>query len=245
MNKEAEMNIISILAVCSALITGSPEFKQTGCFRASDTYQTVLKTLTLSAEDREAITRVSYAEASNQGEAGLAGVVYTILNRLISGEFGKTITEIVNAKHQFEPVHRVGGWQNLPIATDEQKAKINTIITLALEGHLPDVTKGALFFQNPKIVTMRETKGTVSKGLTHFGGSKPSIVIKDHAFYHTINGYQHPPPKAKMGALKHTLNKIPVKKHQPYDVFTQQETAQTTDIFVSQTTQKTLLLSVQ
>jgi spore germination cell wall hydrolase CwlJ-like protein len=239
------MNIISILAICSALMTGSLEFEQKGCPRAVQTYQTTLKTLTLSENDKEAIARVSYAEAATQGEAGLAGVVYTILNRLISGEFGKTITQIVNAKHQFEPVQRVGGWQNLPIATDTQKAKINTIITLALEGHLPDVTKGALFFQNPKIVTMRETKGTVSKGLTHFGGSKPSSVIKDHAFYHTINGKQHPPPKEKMVTLKQTLKKITPKKHQPYDVFTKQETAHITDIFVSQTAQKTLLLSVQ
>jgi hypothetical protein len=235
------MHLISILAVCSALVTGSPEFEQKGCFRASDSYQTVLKTLTLSESDREAITRVSYAEAATQGEAGLAGVVYTILNRLISGAFGKNITDVLNAPYQFEPVQRVGGWQNLPIATQTQKAKINTIINLALEGHLPDVTKGALFFQNPKIVTMRETKGTVSKGLTHFGGSKPSIVIKDHAFYHTINGHYQPPPKAKMVTLKQTLKKVAVKKHQPYDVFTKQKT----DIFVSQTTQKTLLLSVQ
>jgi N-acetylmuramoyl-L-alanine amidase len=239
------MTLLSILAVCSHLITGSPEFEQKDCPRATQTYQTHLKTLTLSEKDREAIARVSYAEAATQGEAGLAGVVYTILNRLISGKFGKTITQIVNAPHQFEPVHRAGGWQNLPIATDEQKAKINTIITLALEGHLPDVTKGALFFQNPKIVTMRETKGTVSKGLTHFGGSKPSVIIKDHAFYHTINGQQQKIPKAKMGALKQTLKKIPLKKPQPYDVFTKQETAQKTDIFVSQTTQKNLLVSIQ
>jgi N-acetylmuramoyl-L-alanine amidase len=237
------MHLISILAICSALVTGSTEFEQKGCPRAVQTYQTVLKTLKLSESDREAIARVSYAEAATQGEAGLAGVVYTILNRLISGEFGKDITQIVNAKHQFEPVHRVGGWQNLPIVHETQKAKINTIITLAQQGHLPDVTKGALFFQNPNIVMMRETTGTVSKGLTHFGGSKPSIVIKDHAFYHAINGHQQPipPPKAKMGVLKHTLKKIPFKKHHPYDVFKKQKT----DIFVSQMTQKTLLVNIQ
>jgi hypothetical protein len=103
------------------------------------------------------------------------------------------------------------------------------------------VTKGALFFQNPNIVMMRESKGTVSKGLTHFGGSTPSIVIKDHAFYHKINGQHHHPPKAKMVTLKHTLKKITVKKHHPYDVFTKQKT----DIFVSQTTEKTLLVNIQ
>jgi hypothetical protein len=66
-------------------------------------------------------------------------------------------------------------------------------------------------------------------------------VIKDHAFYHAINGQQQKIPKAKMVILKQTLKNIPLKKPQPYDVFTKQKT----DIFVSQTTQKTLLLSVQ
>ena len=32
------------------------------------------------ATAREAIARVAYAEAANQGDSGLAGVVYTILN---------------------------------------------------------------------------------------------------------------------------------------------------------------------
>lgn len=235
------MHLISILAICSALITGSTEFEQKNCPRAIETYQTVLKTLKLTSEDKEAITRVSYAEAITQGDAGLAGVVYTILNRLISGEFGKTITQIVNAKHQFEPVHRVGGWQNLPIATKEQKAKINTIINLALEGHLPDITKGALFFQNPNIVMKRETKGTVSKGLTHFGGSTPSIVIKDHAFYHTINQKRQPVSEIKIDTSKQSAKSITAHKHHSYDVFTKQKS----DIFVSKATEKTLLVNIQ
>ena len=43
----------------------------------------------LSYEDREAIGRVTYAEAGNQGEEGLAAVIFTILNRVNSGQFGK------------------------------------------------------------------------------------------------------------------------------------------------------------
>lgn len=243
------MTLLTTLAVCSHLIMGSPEFIQKECLRATQTYQAHLKTLTLSKSDKEAIGRVSYAEAKTQGEAGLAGVVYTILNRLISGKFGKTITQIVNAPHQFEPVHRAGGWQNLPTIDETQQAKINTIITLALEGHLPDVTKGALFFQNPKIVMMREAKGTVSKGLTHFGGSKPSVIIKDHAFYHEIDNHNLVTLKTKALSKTHkynaeqTLYITQTKKtnSQRHDVFT----AQKTDIFVHKTTPKTLLVSIQ
>ena len=40
-----------------------------------------------SPEAREGIARVSFAEAGNQGDSGLAGVVYTILNRLADGRW--------------------------------------------------------------------------------------------------------------------------------------------------------------
>ena len=36
----------------------------------------------LSFEDREAIGRVTYAEAGKQGEEGIAAVIFTILNRV-------------------------------------------------------------------------------------------------------------------------------------------------------------------
>lgn len=233
------MSIISVIAICSALTVGSIEFEQKGCPQAVATYQSILKNITLSADDREAITRVSYAEAANQGTAGLAGVVYTILNRLISQDFGGTISDILNSPHQFEPVHRAGGWQNLPPATDAQKAQINTIINLVLDGHLPDLTKGALFFQNPKIVKLREAKGTVSKGLTHFGGAQPSIVIKDHAFYPTIRNGHRAIKKTHKRPKDQKLLKI--QHHPPNDVFGQQ----ITDIFLTKTTEKNLLVTIQ
>lgn len=139
--------------------------------------------ISLSEEDKEAITRVSFAEAGNQGASGLAGVVYTILNRQKSGAFGNSITEIVNSPKQFEPVEKVGGWINLPPATAEQRAAIDTIINLAADGRLPDLTNGALFFQNPKVVADRAISGEVSEKLVNFGGKQPSAVIKDHSFY--------------------------------------------------------------
>jgi N-acetylmuramoyl-L-alanine amidase len=141
------------------------------------------QSIVLSEEDRDAITRVALAEASNQGEGGLSGVVWVILNRYKNGNFGNSITEILNAKNQFEPVTKVKTWKALPTPTKSQLEKINTIINLALSGYFSDPTKGALYFQNPDIVKQREVAGTVSKGLTHFGGSTPTITINDHAFY--------------------------------------------------------------
>lgn len=133
---------------------------------------------------REAIARVAYAEAANQGDSGLAGVVYTILNRLQDGRWGGSVEAVVNARGQFEPVMRAGGsWRNLRPVTDAQRARIDTILNLALEGRLPDLTNGARFFQNASIVAAREAAGTVSPGLTNFGGAPASAMIGDHTFY--------------------------------------------------------------
>lgn len=186
------MDLFSVLAACVTLSGIAPDHEpvisQVDCELAALQYQSRLQNLSLTLDDRDAIGRVAFAEAANQGDSGLAGVVYTIVNRLISGRFGDTVTEIVNAPRQFEPLQAVGGWRQLPALSPSQQARVNTIINLALDGRLPDLTNGALFFQNPVVVAQREAAGAVSKGLTHFGGSTPSAVIQDHAFYASVNG---------------------------------------------------------
>ncbi len=138
---------------------------------------------------RDAIARVAQAEAAGQGDSGQAAVVYTILNRLASGLWGQSVDQVVNAKGQFEPVMRAGGdWRALPPAGAAQRARVDTILNLALEGRLPDLTGGALYFQNPRIVAARAKAGAVSPNLVHFGGSAPSAVIGDHAFYAQLAG---------------------------------------------------------
>jgi hypothetical protein len=67
--------------------------------------------------------------------------------------------------------------------SDAQRARIDTIINLALEGRLPDLTNGARFFQNPRIVAARAADGEVSASLVNFGGAPPSAVIGAHSFY--------------------------------------------------------------
>jgi spore germination cell wall hydrolase CwlJ-like protein len=137
-----------------------------------------------SDEGRDAVTRVAYAEAGNQGDAGLAGVVYTVLNRLIDEGFGWTLVGVLDAPGQFEPVSRAGGrWSLLPRRSAVERAHIDTIINLALDGRLPDPTNGARYFQNPAIVAARAAGGSVSPGLVNFGGRRPIAVIRDHAFY--------------------------------------------------------------
>jgi spore germination cell wall hydrolase CwlJ-like protein len=132
------------------------------------------------------MARTVIAEAGNQGESGMAGVVYTILNRLSDGRWGGTVEAVVDAPGQFEPVMRTGGsWRSLRPVSAAQEARVSTIVNLALDGRLPDLTGGARYFQNPQIVASRARAGTVSAGLVNFGGSTPSAVIGAHAFYVT------------------------------------------------------------
>ncbi|MHB8286868.1 MAG: cell wall hydrolase [Caulobacteraceae bacterium] len=135
-------------------------------------------------EARDALARVAYAEAGDQGDSGLAGVVYTVLNRLVDGRWGRDVESILNAPHQFEPVMRAGGsWRGLRPVTVEQEARISTIVSLALDGRLPDLTGGARFFQNPKTVAARAAAGTVSPHLVNFGGAISTATIGAHTFY--------------------------------------------------------------
>lgn len=151
---------------------------------APPTTRSGLAALVASPDAREAITRVAFAEAGNQGDSGLAAVVYTILNRVQDGRWGATVEAVINARGQFEPVMRVGGdWRRLPASTVAQRARIETILNLALEGRLPDLTNGARFFQNPQIVADRASRGEVSEGLVNFGNTGPSAVIGAHSFY--------------------------------------------------------------
>lgn len=143
-----------------------------------------LKAKVEAPDAREAIARVAYAEAAGQGDGGLAGVVFTVLNRLDSGAWGSSIEAVLNAPRQFEPVWRAGGdWRGLAPVSPAQRARIEVILNLALEGRLPDPTGGALYFQNPAIVAERARAGSVSPDLVDFGGRRPSAVIGDHSFY--------------------------------------------------------------
>jgi len=142
---------------------------------------------------RDGIARVSFAEAGNQGDSGLAAVVYTILNRLADGRWGDTVDSILNARDQFEPVLRAGGdWRRLAPVSPAQRARIDTILNLALDGRLPDLTNGARYFQNPAIVAARARSGEVSPGLVNFGGQPPSAIIGAHSFYTGGGGRPHP-----------------------------------------------------
>jgi len=155
---------------------------------------------------RDGIARVAFAEAGNQGDSGLAAVVYAILNRLKDGRWGGSVDAVLDSRGQFEPVMRAGGrWRGLPPATPAQQARIDTILNLVLDGRLPDLTGGARYFQNPTVVAGRARAGTVSPGLVNFGGATPSAVIGAHSFYIAAGHSARTPAGASLAAAARRL----------------------------------------
>lgn len=173
------MSWFSLVALCA--VAQAPA--NIDCVDVEAKYITSLQSIKLSEQDLDAITRTTYAEAANQGDIGLTSVIFTILNRRISDQFGGSIQGIINAKNQFEPVTKAGGWENLPSPNKAQRLKVETIVNLATSGYLSDPTQGALYFQNSEIVAKRAIEGSVSPHLVHFGGSKATNRIEDHSFY--------------------------------------------------------------
>lgn len=196
------MTLMAIAALCAAAAAGGKSAPAgVDCTVINREYQAAVARVApmLSApESRDALARVSYAEAGNQGDTGLAGVLYTILNRLIDGGWGASVSAVLNAPGQFEPAMRAGGWQHLAARSAVERAHVDTILNLALAGRLPDPTNGARFFQNPRIVANRVAAGDVAASLVNFGGQKPIAVIKDHAFY---DGAAVPPAATRASAL--------------------------------------------
>jgi hypothetical protein len=74
----------------------------------------------------------------------------------------------------------------LPALSQAQEVEAGTILDLILQSRLPDLTKGALYFQNPVIVAQRVADGEDSPAELNFGGKTPIAVIRDHAFYSTF-----------------------------------------------------------
>jgi hypothetical protein len=138
---------------------------------------------TLAADERDALGRVAYAEAGNQGAVGLLAVICTVLNRLRAGSFQHSITAVIDAPDQFEPVARAGGWRRLPALTAAEAAVIDRLLAGLADGSLQDPTGGALYFQNRAIVAARAAAGLVPASLVDFGGRTPIARIGDHHFY--------------------------------------------------------------
>src|SRR5690349_6650384 len=101
------------------------------------------------------MVRTILGESAQEGPQGQAAVAHVILNRLASGNYGKTASDVVLAPRQFEP------WST---RADELKAikpqsaayrNAADIVDMAVSGDVPDPTGGATHFLNPVIARQR------------------------------------------------------------------------------------------
>jgi len=145
----------------------------TGVFPRGDS--TALSSYNL--EDRDYLIRTIAFEAAHEPALGKAAVAHVILNRIKSGEWGRTIKEIVTQPWQFEPwMTRRNEIEQL-VPDDLRYKKAARIADAVFEGDMPDPTSGATHFLNATIVRQRR------------GGSLPSwargegLVIVRHTFY--------------------------------------------------------------
>ena len=136
-----------------------------------------------TAVETEAIARTVYAEAGNQDAVGKTAVLETILNRYSSGKFGNSVEAVIEQRSAFEPVTKAGGWQKLPPLTLTQRTEFQTLWRLKTGGYINDVTGGATYFQNERVVADRAAAGTVKPSLVGFSGMPVTARIQDHTFY--------------------------------------------------------------
>lgn len=121
----------------------------------------------LSKKELDLLYRIVFAEAGNQSTKGQQAVVWTILNRMEDPRFPNSITGIVNAPKQFDPV-RNGSINNKP----SQKTK--DAVDSVLAGEVKDPTGGAQYFCDPSISSRKAMRWfntlecTVSIGCHHF-----------------------------------------------------------------------------
>lgn len=94
--------------------------------------------------------RTIIGEAGNQGPQGEAAVASVILNRVASGKYGDTPSQVVLAPNQFEP------WSTrksqLLAINPNSAAYRNTgdIVDMVNSGDIPDQSQGATHFYAPK-----------------------------------------------------------------------------------------------
>lgn len=105
----------------------------------------------LSADDRDNLIRTVIGEVDPKDpDAGRAAVAHVVLNRLSTGRYGKTATDVVHQRGQFEPWARRA--RELLAIDPQSKAYQRTadIVDAVVAGDTPDPTAGATHFYSPR-----------------------------------------------------------------------------------------------
>jgi spore germination cell wall hydrolase CwlJ-like protein len=130
----------------------------------------------LSSRDKDMMVRTILGEAAQEGPRGQAAVAHVILNRLASGNYGKSPTDVVLAPNQFEPWSTRSKELMAIKPTDPAYRETSDIVDMAKSGDIPDPTNGATHFLNPNIVMQR-------RGSLPSWAQAPVAKIGNHTFF--------------------------------------------------------------
>jgi hypothetical protein len=102
----------------------------------------------ITPQDIDMMTRTVIGEAGDQSPEGQAAVAHVILNRVASGKYGDTPTQVVLAPHQFEPWAQP---QKMMAYSPDSPAyqQARGMVENAVTGTIPDPTDGATHFYAP------------------------------------------------------------------------------------------------
>lgn len=156
----------------------------------------------LSPQDLDMIARTVVGEAGNQSALGQAAVAHVVMNRLKSGQWGDTPSDVVLAPKQFE------AWGNRPqeLATlSRTSPTYRSALAIAKQvasGDIPDPTNGALNFANVDTIQKRGNQSAMN----WINGMSNVTKIGDHTFgnaegQQAINKAAHIQPQQSGNAL--------------------------------------------
>jgi len=123
-------------------------------------------TQTLSKSQIECLSINAYMEARGEGEKGMLGTIFVVLNRTKDSRFPSTPCKVIAQPNQFE-------WygKGKTIKEPEMYDKAKQLVHDVLEGKHKDFTRGSLYFN----AHHKAPKGTMC-----------TIRIGNHSFYKPV-----------------------------------------------------------
>jgi spore germination cell wall hydrolase CwlJ-like protein len=128
----------------------------------------------LSASDRDHVIRTIWGEAANEPAAGQEAVAHVIRNRVVTGQWGDSATDVVLARSQFEPWNTAAGRERMQSlsSTSAEYQRIGAIVDRVFAGEVPDNTHGATHFYAPaaQAALARDAPDWATNRLATIGG---------------------------------------------------------------------------